>query len=134
VTRLAVSSPDRRDRGSVFVESMVAAAIVAAGLGATFQVIGDGARRVRDVEAHRAALLIARSELAAAGSEFPLHAGVSSGAVGEYTWRMDVSPYTDGVGSSAAGGLWSVSVSVAERAGREDLVTLRSLRLGTSSG
>jgi hypothetical protein len=134
MTASLASSPARRDRGSVFVESMVAAAIVAMGLGATFQVIGDGARRGREVEAHRDALLVAQSELAEAGSEFPLHAGVSTGAVGDYTWRIDVSPYEDGVDSGAASGLWSVTVSVAERAGRIDLVTLRTLRLGPRSG
>jgi hypothetical protein len=134
MTARLASSSARRDRGSVFVESMVAAAIVAAGLGATFQVIADGARRGRDVEAHRAALLVAQSELSAVGSEFPLHAGVSTGAVGDYDWRLDVSPYDDGVDSGAIGGLWSVTVSVAERAGRTDLVTLRTLRLGPKSG
>jgi hypothetical protein len=119
-----------RDRGSVFIESMVAAAIVAMGLAATFQVISDSARRNRDVDSHRAALLIAQSELAAVGSEFPLHAGETMGGDGDFIWRIEVSPYSDGVASSAAGGLWRVSVAIRPRAGGPDLVTLQTLRLG----
>lgn len=118
------------DRGSVFIDSMVAAAIVALALGATFQAIGEGARRSRDVEAHRMALMVAQSQLAAVGSQYPLHPGVSTGEANGYVWRIDVSPYTEGVESSAAGGLWRVAVSVEERAGGPDLVSLHTLRLG----
>jgi hypothetical protein len=38
----------RNDSGSVFIESMVAAAIVALALGAMYRVIEDGAMRNRD--------------------------------------------------------------------------------------
>jgi hypothetical protein len=109
---------------------MVAAAIVAMGLGATFQAIGDAARRNRDVESHRAALLVAQSELAAVGSEYPLHPGEAVGGAGDFAWRIEVSPYSDGVPDSAAGGLWRVSVSVRARTGGPYLVTLQTLRLG----
>ena len=122
-----------RDRGSVFIESMVAAAIVAMGLAATFQAIGDSARRDRDAEAHRAALLVAQSELAAVGSEYPLHPGETAGGDGDFVWRIEVSPYSDGVASSAAGGLWRVSVAIRPRSGGPDLVTLQTLRLGPHS-
>jgi hypothetical protein len=130
VTVRASVSSRRADRGSVFIEAMVAAAIVAMGLGATFQVIGDSARRSRDVDLHREALLVAQSELAAIGSEYPLHPGETVGGDGPFIWRIDVSPYSDGVNSSAAGGLWRVSVAIRPRVGGTDLVTLQTLRLG----
>jgi len=120
----------RTDRGSVFIESMIAAAIVAMALAATFRVITDGAQRDRAVETRRAALLVAQSELAATGSEIPLQPGQSAGSAGDFIWRVDVSPYIDGVDASAVGGLWRVDVSVSPRAGGADLVTLDSLRLG----
>jgi hypothetical protein len=121
------------DRGSVFVESVIAAAIVAMALGGAFQMIVDGVERGRDVQARRTALLLAQSELAAAGSEIPLQAGEEAGVVGDLIWRVEVSPYSDGIDASAAGGLWRVAVSVRPRAGGEALARLETLRLGPKS-
>ncbi len=122
------------DAGSVFVESIIAAAIVAMALGATFQVIADGANRDQAVESRRTALLIAQSELAAVGSEIPLRSGQSAGLAGDMVWRVEVSPYADGVDDSAAGALWRVAVSVQRRGGGVDLARLDSLRLGPVEG
>ena len=122
------------DAGSVFVESIIAAAIVAMALGATFQVIADGANRDQAVESRRAALLIAQSELAAVGSEIPLTSGQTAGLAGDMVWRVEVSPYADGVDDSAAGALWRVAVSVQRRGGGADLAHLDSLRLGPVEG
>jgi len=124
---------ERRDQGSVFVEAMIAAAIVAMALGGTFKVIVDGAHRDRAAEARRAALLVAQSQLAATGAEIPLQTGQTAGSSGEYTWRVDVSPYADGVDASAAGRLWRVTVSVAPKGDGPELVALDTLRLGSAA-
>ena len=117
------------DGGSVFVEAIMAAAIVAMALGATFQVIVDSTHRQRDVEARRAALLIAQSELAAVGSQIPLQSGQSAGLSGDMVWRVNVQPYADGIASDI-GDLWRVGVTVQRRAGGVDLAQLDTVRVG----
>ena len=121
----------RRDAGSVFVESMIAATIVAVALGGTFQVIGDGAARDRASQDRRLALLVAQSELAAVGAEIPLVSGQNSGLADDMTWRVDITPYGDGVDASAVGPLWRVSVTVRRRDGGPDLARLETLKLDT---
>lgn len=121
--------PQGGESGAVFVESIIAAAIVAMALGSTFQVIVDSAARERGVEARRTALEIAQSELANLGAEIPLAPGQTAGVMGGMIWRVDISPYSQGDDVSAAGELWQVAVSVRPRAGGPNLVELRTLRL-----
>jgi uncharacterized protein YcgI (DUF1989 family) len=118
------------DRGSAFVESIIAAAIVAMALGTTYRVIADSAARDRASEARRVALLIAQSELASVGADIPLAPGDTSGQSGDMTWRVEVSPYGAGGDKNPAGELLRVAVSVGPQAGGPNLVTLQSLRLG----
>ena len=129
MTQRRSSRPGRPDGGAVFVEALVAAAIVAMILAATLRVISDGAVRERMTENRRMALLVAKSELAAVGAEIPLEPGESAGFAGNLVWRADVSPY-DGAGApNSAGALMKVRMSVRPRAGGADLVVLDSLRL-----
>ncbi|MDB5481955.1 MAG: hypothetical protein JWO83_3008 [Caulobacteraceae bacterium] len=123
----------RAETGSAFVESIVAAAIVALALGATFRVVADGAARDRGAEARRAALLVAQSELAAVGADIPLAPGNTSGESGDLAWRVDISPYAENDEKNPAGELLRVAVSVRPREGGSSLVTLQSLRLGAGS-
>ena len=120
----------RGDRGSIFVESMIAAAIVAIALAAAYRVIGQGAIEQRAVDDRRAALLVAQSELDAVGAEIPLAAGSQTGLADGLAWRVDIEPYGEGGEANIAGGLWRVVVSVRPQAGGEALATLKSLRLG----
>ena len=120
----------RRDGGAIFVESLVAAAIVAMILATTFRVIADGAARERESEQRRMALLVAQSELAAVGVEIPLEPGENEGVSGDMVWTVDVAPYSDESGASSAGDLSKVVVSVRPRAGGRNLVALETLRLG----
>jgi hypothetical protein len=129
----ALRSRPANDSGSVFVESIIAATIVAVALGATFQVIGDGANRDRAVQARRGALLVAQSRLAAVGSEIALRSARTDGQEGDLAWRVDVSPDSDGIDASAGGALWRVIVSVRPRAGGGELVRLDTLRLGPAA-
>lgn len=131
VTRPA---PDPHDRGSVFIESLVASAIVAMILVATLRVVADGAAHTREVEDRRVALMVARSELAAVGAEIPLEPGENGGLSGNMLWSVRIAPYDDLNGSgalaSAAGRLWNVRVGVRPRGARRDLAVLETLRLG----
>jgi general secretion pathway protein I len=117
------------DRGSAFIESIIAAAIVCMVLGATFQVIADTVARQRQTQSRSAAYLVAQSELAEVGVEIPLHEGQSSGVSGPFAWRIDVAPFQTGQQESAAGALWSVAVSVQPREGGPELANLQTLRL-----
>jgi hypothetical protein len=121
------------DGGSSFVESIVAAAIVAMALGATFRVVADGAARDRAAEARRTALLIAQSEMAAVGADIPLVPGDATGQFGDMAWRVEISPYGENEDKNAVGALLRVAVSVRPRDGGPNLVTLQSLRLGSGT-
>jgi type II secretory pathway pseudopilin PulG len=123
----------RGDSGAVFVESIIAAAIVAMALGATLQVVADSAGRDRSAEAHRTALLVAQSELDEVGVNIPLETGRTFGEADEMAWRVDVSPYAAEGEPNSAGALWKVAVSVRSRHGGPDLVSLETLRLGGGS-
>ena len=123
----------RTDTGSVFVETLIAAAIVATALGSTFRVIADSAARERGAQARRTALLIAQSELADVGSEIPVAPGQSAGTWGDFVWRVDVEPYGAGESANPVGDLYEVTVHVHPRSGGPALATLRSLRLGRES-
>ena len=115
----------------MFVESIIAAAIVAMALGATYRVISDSAGRDRAAAARRDALLIAQSQLADVGADIPLEAGDVVGQDGELIWRVEISPYGEADERNPVGALWRVDVSVSSRRGGANLVTLRTLRLGS---
>jgi hypothetical protein len=123
----------KNDSGSVFIESMVAAAIVALSLAAMYRVIEDGAMRDRAVNAKQNALLIAQSELAAVGSAIPLAQGMTGGTEGPYAWRVDISPSDAESAASSAGQLWEVTVSVRLLDRGNAIVTLNSLALAPGS-
>jgi len=115
------------DAGSAFIEVLIALAITALALSVLFDVVGDGAARARQAESKRAALVVAQSQLAAAGIAYPLDGGPVSGIEGPFSWWIDAVPY--GRGASSAGRLWRVTVLVSLQNGGPTLVQLRSLRL-----
>jgi Tfp pilus assembly protein PilV len=123
----------RTDAGAIFIESLVAAAIVSMILAATFRLIADSAVHARLTEQRRMALLVAQSELADVGSEIPIEAGQTAGSSGDLAWTVDITGFSDETGASSVGALWRVRVSVQPRNGGRPLVTLDSLRLGPES-
>jgi len=127
---MRASNRGRGDTGAIFIESLIAAAIVAMALGTTLQVVADGAARERRVESHRSALMIARSELAEVGADVPLRRGRTTGVAGDFAWRIDVSADAADGQTNSAGALWKVAVAVRSRSGGADLIVLRTLRLG----
>jgi hypothetical protein len=120
----------RPDAGEIFMESVIAAAVVALIMVAMFRVITDAAMHTRMNEQRRVALLVAKSELAEVGSEIPIASGANAGVSGDMAWSVQVSPYSDDSGASSVGNLWAVDVYVRPRAGGRPLVRLRTLRLG----
>jgi type II secretory pathway pseudopilin PulG len=119
----------RREEGSVLVEALIAAAIVAMVLVAVFQIAADSAARRHGVETRRHALLIAQSQLAAVGSTVPLAPGAVQGRDGDEVWRIDMQPCNAGQGASAAGRLFCVDVSVRPAEGGAPWASLSSRRL-----
>jgi general secretion pathway protein I len=124
---------NRRDEGSVFVEALVACAVVAAVLAGLFEVIEASARRRVALETRREALMIARSEIAAVGVEIPVAPGQIEGVQDDYRWRVRVDqPLAQSAAISRAGQLYPISVSVAPARGGADLIVLNTLRLASA--
>lgn len=76
--------------GFALVEAVVALAIVAAILGATFQALAAVRIAMTSAQAHRLAALEGRSLVAQLGSTIPLVPGSSEGSAGSLHWRVDV--------------------------------------------
>lgn len=116
-----------RHNGFGLVEAMVALAVVGLALATLFSVIGDGAWRAGRQADKQAALVVARSQLTAAGLAYPLDGRPVRGVAGPLAYTIESRPYGDG--ASQTGRLWLVTVSVRARAGGAALAVLRSLRL-----
>lgn len=112
------------EQGSVLVEALVAILIVVAMSGVWFDALGSSARQQTKLADRRAALLVARSQLAAAGVIDPLIPGETSGSDAGFVWRVTVAPFP-----AAGEGIEQVIVAVGRPGGR-DLATLQTLRLG----
>jgi hypothetical protein len=84
-----------RESGSVLIEAMVAAAMVAIMLGAMYRSIGDSAMRDHALAEKRMALLIAQSEMDSVGSILPVVPGSAGGTQDGFAWRVDIQPWTE---------------------------------------
>jgi hypothetical protein len=116
------------DRGTIFIETLVAAAIVAMAMAVMLQSVVQGAASERRIESRQLALLVANSRLAAIGDLIALRRGEVAGSDGPFAWRVDIEPYENGMNGK---GLYLVSVSVGTDSDTS-LVALHSLR--ASSG
>lgn len=117
------------DCGSMLIETLIAAAIVAMMTGAMFVSLAGSAERQRMVVARRQALMVARSELALVGAEVPASPGRVTGLSGPYAWQIDISPYGGDLNASQAGALAAVTVTVRHDPRGAALATLHTLRL-----
>ncbi len=124
-----VSQNSSQESGSIFIETLIASAIIALMLAATFRSIGDASLRTQKAEERREALLVAQSQMASAGITQPLSAGGTSGIDGDMAWQLDVAPYTFASDENDVGQLARVRVTVKRRGTDRDLITLSSLRL-----
>lgn len=116
------------ENGSIVIEAMIAAAVVAAMLGASFEAIQSTAGQSRKIEARREAMLVAQSALATVGTEVPVVPGSTDGMSGALLWRVDITP-TEASGDSSVGALDLVTVTVRTPEAPAPLATLRTLRL-----
>jgi general secretion pathway protein I len=129
--------PPQRVAGFTLLEVLIAFVILALSLGAVYQAFGIGARNARAAEAYTVAVLLAESQLAAAGIEQPLSAGHTQGNFGRFRWQQVVSlagPSADGnTGIVRVAQLYDVVVTVTwgdETGAKARTVTLRTRRLG----
>jgi hypothetical protein len=118
------------ERGAVFVEALVAAAIVAMVMAVTLQVVSNGFSQERMVASRRMALLVAQSQMAQVGFSIPTAPGENAGFDGPFLWRVTVSSYDSAGGPNTTGALMKVLVTVRARSGGGDLARLETLRLG----
>jgi type II secretion system protein I len=121
----------RRERGSIFIESLVAAAIVSLAVLAMLQSVTGSARRDKQMDDRRLATLVAQSQLASIGSAIPLAPGTQSGSDGPYVWTVTIQPY-DGI-EADHGAMLDVRVFVRIGGAREALASLHTLRIGKAS-
>lgn len=88
------STPWPSERGFTLVETLVSLAILTLTLVALMEIFGVGFRGVRMSELDTAALQLATSQLARAGTETPLRAGQQQGATsGGLEWSVVIEPY-----------------------------------------
>ena len=124
----------RCEAGSVLVEAMVGAAIIAVTLLGMYQAIIESASHNRMAESRRLALMIAQSELAAVGTLIPAVPGTTEGTQGDFIWRVDIQRYGAptqpvlGQAPNPAGTLCLVTVSVGDQR-RRPLAVLNTLTL-----
>jgi type II secretory pathway pseudopilin PulG len=117
------------ERGSVLLEALVSTAIVAAVMATMLTAVSQADQRRREVALRRAALMVARSELAAVGREIPLRPGQLEGIDGDLAWRVSIEPERANALNGALAPPATVTVSVRAIAGGDNLATLRTLRV-----
>jgi len=121
------------ETGSALVEALVATAIVAGALGATFEAVAAAEHRQAALEQRRLALMVARSRLAAVGVEIPAAPGELEGLDGDLSWRVRIEPAGPDPGvRSRLGAPELVTVAVRPSRGGADLAVLKSLRLAAA--
>lgn len=115
------------ESGFALAETLVAAAIIAAMLGVTFQSIEAGARQTRLVEDRRQAMLVAQSQLTAVGAAQSTSLGETTGLTSGIRWRLIVKPFRADQPSGAR--LEEVSVIAGLASDKRDLVILKTIRV-----
>jgi type II secretory pathway pseudopilin PulG len=120
-------SVKQSNSGFALAETLVAAAIIAAMLGVTFQSIEAGARQTRLVEDQRQAMLVAQSQLTAVGSAQSTSFGETTGLTSGIRWRLSVKPFRADQPSGAR--LEEVTIIAGLASDRRDLVILKTIRV-----
>src|SRR5262245_58111528 len=134
----SMSAPSTRrigERGFTLVETLVSLAILTISLVALVEIFGVGFRGVRMSELDTAALQLATSELARAGTETPLQAGQQQGTTpGGLDWSVVIEPYVsrDAQGDARnPGGLEAYWVTAEVRWQSSTLAAPQSMSLRT---
>lgn len=119
--------PRRGARGFTLLETLIAFAIMAAGLAVLIGAFGDGIGGARAAAARLALVEAAQDRLATVGATLPLVPGTREGRDGAIGWRVVIAP-AEAVGPPAGPRLYDVTVDVADTSGRRFALT--SQRLG----
>lgn len=116
---------ERNPRGFTLLETLIAFAIMAAGLAVLVEAFGDGVAGARAGEARLALVETAQSRLASVGATLPLVPGTLEGRDGAIDWRVAIA-IAAGPAAPGAGRLYDVAVEVVDPRGRRfALVTQR---------
>lgn len=119
----------RQEEGFALAETLVAAAIIAAMMGLTYQTVSANAQAARLIAERREAVLVAQSVLAqATGPTSDGGQAAGGGRAGSLSWRVATNPYSTG---ARAGGLplEQVTVNVFGKRPHAPVMTLATLRL-----
>lgn len=122
------------DRGFTLIEVLVAFMLLALSLTVLMRIFSGGLGNVAVAEDYSRALLLAQSQLAAAGVSEPLSPGELGGTwENRFHWRQSVTPYVPwepGSNASLPVAAYLVSVIVEwDRSGRSGRIQLESVRL-----
>jgi Tfp pilus assembly protein PilV len=117
------------DSGSVLIETVIAAAILAMILGTGLAAIGNTLNRSRILEDQQKALLVAQSQLSLFGPSVRANDGRANGVDGILSWEINVEPYTNtkALGNDTA--LLLITIEVFKENPHQRLVQLRTLRI-----
>jgi hypothetical protein len=121
--------PEKQDAGSVLIESVMAAAIIAMILGTGFKAIGTSLNRSRTLEDQQRALLVAQSQLALLGPVIPANYGQKNGVDQGLRFEVKIDPYTNDTTAGSETRLVQVTVEVFKGDPAKRLAQLRSLRV-----
>jgi general secretion pathway protein I len=130
---------DRNNEGYTLIEVLVAMTILAMSLTVLFRIFSTGLLNI-DVSAQYAkAVVVAETQLAAAGLENELRPGQTEGAVDEqFYWLQTVEPYVQpdqSVDQDLPVSAFLVTVQVEwEHRGRTRQIRLNSIRLAADGG
>lgn len=132
---------NRRERGFTLIEVLVAFVLLAAILSVAFQIFSTGLARAGLLEERSRALLIAQSQLNAAGVEQILKEGQSSGESEDrrYQWSTTIRKTDEGIDSSKPApstySLYRIDVVVTwvGSDGRPQVLPLSTLGMWTSN-
>ncbi len=120
--------PTHIDSGSVLIETVIAAAIMAMILGTGFSAIANSLNRSRTVEDQQRAILVAQSQIALLGPVVSANYGQRNGTDADLVWQVTISPYVSDAASASETALVQVTVEVFKGDPPKKLTQLRSLR------
>lgn len=122
-------SPRLTDSGSVLIETVIAAGIMAMILGVGFSAIASSLHRSRTLEDQQRAILVAQSQMALIDHVVSGNYGQRNGNDTGLAWQVTVEPYVSETASASELSLVQVTVDVFKGDPPKRLTQLRSLRI-----
>jgi type II secretory pathway pseudopilin PulG len=117
------------DSGSVLIETVIAAGIMAMILGTGFSAIASSLKRSRTLEDQQRAILVAQSQMALIDHVVSGNYGQRNGIDTDLAWQVTIEPYVNEAASASDLSLVQVTVDVFKGDSSKRLTQLRSLRI-----